>query len=59
MVLETVAGLFQRTAGIVEDDPDVVYECRRCGRSVEVDDETEAGPCPECGGEDLARYELD
>ncbi|MEF8779134.1 MAG: hypothetical protein V5A46_00465 [Haloferacaceae archaeon] len=33
---------------------DVIFECRRCGRTFE----GEASECPECGTDSVARYEV-
>lgn len=31
-----------------------LFECRRCGKTVEADTET----CPECGADDIIRFDL-
>jgi rRNA maturation endonuclease Nob1 len=35
--------------------PDVVYECRRCGTSLEPD----ADGCDVCGSTDVVRYDIE
>jgi len=57
-VIESVAALLGRATGLVDDDPEVVYECRRCGRTV--DPETEVPEdCPDCPDGELVRYEVE
>lgn len=36
------------------EEPDVIFECRRCGRTLD----GEASECPECGEESIVRYEI-
>jgi len=35
-------------------DEHVLYECRHCGRTLDGPEES----CPECGADDVARYQL-
>lgn len=56
-MLETVATLLGRATGLVTDDPDVVYECRRCGRTVDPAGDAPED-CPNCEEGTLVRYEL-
>jgi ribosomal protein L37E len=37
------------------DHGSVLYECRRCGANLGCETDT----CPQCGGKDIACYQLD
>lgn len=45
-MIETVKTLLFR-----DDGSGVIYECRRCGTTVDAEDD----PCPACGTDDIAR----
>jgi|AntDeeMinimDraft_5_1070356.scaffolds.fasta_scaffold06200_3 rubrerythrin len=48
--------VFNRLVGVIrtEEESDVLYECRRCGTSLDVSQRS----CPMCGSGDCATYEL-
>ncbi|ELY39811.1 hypothetical protein C496_14076 [Natronorubrum tibetense GA33] len=43
-----------RTAAIPDNQEEVVYECRRCGTTVDKDTET----CPACNTESIVQYRI-
>jgi rubrerythrin len=47
-----VSGLFARL--FAGSEPHVVYECRRCGESVD----SETSNCPVCGHSEISEYDL-
>lgn len=62
MVLETMAGILGRATGLLDDGSDVLYECRRCGVTVDCEDRDDPDPpeCPNCGPEGVVvRYDID
>ncbi len=52
----SVQGLFWRVRRslVGEHSPGLQYECRRCGHSMS----NPRQHCPECGAEEMARYEF-
>lgn len=44
-----------RTYVLGGSEHEVIHECRECGTTVDPDD----GSCPDCGADDVVRYELE
>ncbi len=57
-MLGSVVTLLGRATGLMDEDPDVVYECRRCGRTGDPPGDLPAD-CPNCEDGELVRYEVD
>ncbi len=57
-MLDTVTELLGRATGLGDPDPEVVHECRRCGRTLDPGEEVPED-CPDCEEGDLVRYEVE
>jgi ribosomal protein L37E len=50
----TLVGRLRQAAVVGKPEEGVQYECRRCGKTMK----SAQRICPDCGGADVARYEL-